>query len=405
MKVLLVEDQADKRQAISKALVEVNGVREDLITHAADATTARRLLEKEYFDLLVLDIAIPMRADLDVDAAAGLRLLEEILDERREYYKTPAHVIGITAYEDLFEKVSGRFGGWLLTLVHFEAVSTSWIAAFQARVRHIAQAISAERDVEPDFGTDLGIVTALQSPEMDAVKDLPWTWAQTKAKNDHTIYWQGKTAGPGGAKSVTAATANRMGFAATGAICAKLIQHFRPRVLAMTGISAGVRGKVNFGDVIIADPCWDWGSGKWTRDDRGAVFLAAPHQVGLEPSIREKFASIAADGALLSRIRDEWQAEKPDTALKVHIGPFASGASVVADAQTLERVTSQHRQLLGLDMEAYSLMSVAQEYTSPRPLAVVVKGVVDFGDAAKDDRFRHYAAYASAQVMRAFAEI
>lgn len=80
---------------------------------------------------------------------------------------------------------------------------------------------------------------------------------------------------------------------------------------------------------------------------------------------------------------------------------MASVAAVMADGESISRIVKhQHRETLGLDMESYGVMYVAQDCPEPHPTAVVAKGVVDFADGEKDDRFREYAAYASAEVLR-----
>ena len=403
MKILLVEDQAGKRQSISHALGEVEGVTSADIEHAGDSTTARKLLARQRFDLLVLDIAIPQRADLEVDRSAGMQLLEDVLEEGSNVFRVPTHVVGITAYEDIYEAVSGRFASRLLTVLLYDPASTEWSTALQARTRHITRAMKAQDSDLYSYGIDLGIITALQSPELDAVKQLPWEWQHADTPGDHNIYWSGRAPSPFGVIEVRAAAVNRMGLAPTAVLTSKMIQTFRPRVVAMVGISAGVRGKTNVGDVIVADPTWDSGNGKWVLKGGRPEFAPAPHQIALDTSMREHFMALAGDAPTLTDIRERWRAEKPSHALAIHVGPLASVAAVMADGRTIDAIVShQHRETLGLDMEAYALMLAAQDCVEPRPLAaLVVKGVVDFADGKKDDQFRHYAAYTSAEVLRA----
>src|SRR4051812_28014933 len=114
MRVLIVEDDTDKRQTVTRALLEVEGVRAEDVEQVADGFSARKALAERLFDLLILDIAIPPRADLDVDPAGGVLLLEEVLEDEGVVFKTPSHVIGITAYEEVFEATAGRFASRLM---------------------------------------------------------------------------------------------------------------------------------------------------------------------------------------------------------------------------------------------------------------------------------------------------
>jgi hypothetical protein len=47
----------------------------------------------------------------------------------------------------------------------------------------------------------------------------------------------------------------------------------------MCGICAGVKGKVNIGDIVFADPVWDYQSGKFIKEDGVAKFSISPHQL------------------------------------------------------------------------------------------------------------------------------
>jgi nucleoside phosphorylase len=90
--------------------------------------------------------------------------------------------------------------------------------------------------------------------------------------------------------------------------------------------------------------------------------------------------------------------------VQLHLGPLASGAAVLSDGLTAKRVIQQHRQLLGIEMEAYGVYAAADEAPAPRPQAFALKSVVDFADGEKDDRFQPFGAYVSARVLRHFAE-
>jgi nucleoside phosphorylase len=55
-------------------------------------------------------------------------------------------------------------------------------------------------------------------------------------------------------------------------------------------------------------------------------------------------------------------------------------------------------------MEAYALFAATEEAGEPRPVPLVLKSVVDFADGKKNDQFQAYGSYASAQMLRLFAE-
>src|SRR5205814_8858409 len=108
-----------------------------------------------------------------------------------------------------------------------------------------------------------------------------------------------------------------------------------------------------------------WGSGKWTADKGVLRFHPAPNQLDVEPDVRNQCRRMAADSEMLARIKADFRGEKPPTELRLHVGPLASGASVLADGQTVALILEQHRNLLGVDMEAYAVLAAALESALP----------------------------------------
>jgi nucleoside phosphorylase len=186
---------------------------------------------------------------------------------------------------------------------------------------------------------------------------------------------------------------------ASAVLTSNMINTFRPRVVAMTGVCAGFKERTEFGDVVIADPSWDYQSGKITS----AEFEVAPHQIALNPAIRRRLAALSGRDEVLRRIRSRWvSGNAPQTEIRVHIGPFASGSAVLAKQDRIKEVKAQHRHLVAVDMEVYGLYAAAAEASSPVPHAVAMKGVQDFGDEMKADDYRNYAAFVSASLFAEF---
>jgi nucleoside phosphorylase/CheY-like chemotaxis protein len=401
--VLVVEDNAEKRARIARSLSEVIGGDMNGVEFVGTVREAMTRVQTRLYDVLILDISLPMRAQDDASPHGGIEFLKSIIS-RPQVYKMPGHVIGVTAYEDIYAEVAGQFSSRLLTLVQYDAGSSDWEHALQARVRHIVDFENA-RAIEPNnIQCDVAIVCALHSPELSAVLNLPWNWQQIGIAHDHTPYWRGSFIHCGHHRSVYAANAARMGMPSAAVLATKMIYNFRPRHLAMVGIAAGVRGKVNIGDVVAADPCWDWGNGKIVTSAERDRLLASPVHLRLSPSVREHIHSISRDRALLANIMNQWPSDLPETSLAVHVGPMASGASVLADGGTISRIIEQQRNLLAVEMEAYSVFEAAEEAPEPHPTAFVLKSIVDFANGEKDDRFQKYGAYTSSKMLQHLCE-
>jgi nucleoside phosphorylase/CheY-like chemotaxis protein len=403
LRVLVVDDDAGKVQRITRALSDIEGFSLTAVTHETNMHSAKVRLEQTGYDLMILDIAIPSRVDQEVVRDGGIKLLDEIVE--RDRYKKPNHVIGITAYPDIYQAAAELFSQRLLTIVHFDPTSDEWIAPLRARVKHI---IAAKADLQTnveEYKSYLAITCALESPELSSIRQLGWGWEQIHIPTDDTIYYRGEFERLGERRVVYAAAAARMGMPAAAILAMKMIWTFRPKYLAMAGITAGISGKTKLGDIIVADPSWDYGNGKWMVDKGVQSFMPAPHQVSLTPALRGKFKLMGADVATLANIKANWVGEKPDHELSLLVGPVASGASVLADGSTAERIkTQQHREVLGIEMETYGIFAAAEEATEPRPTVFSMKSVVDFADGNKDDRYQKYAAFTSAQALKHFVE-
>jgi nucleoside phosphorylase len=253
------------------------------------------------------------------------------------------------------------------------------------------------------YQTDLCIITALPSVEMEAISRLGWSWSAAEPIDDTTFVRKASFKSGANQYTALAGVTSRMGMVASALLASKLIEHARPRYLINAGICGGVAGKTNFGDVVLGDPCWDWQNGKHLADAGGVRFAIAPEQLSVPGFVRARVEQLRTNVGLWSEVRNCWPAP-PETELKVRIGPMASGSAVLADEDLLEVVTQQHRNLLAIDMEAYGVYAAANEACFPRPTAFALKAVSDFANGAKDDQWQAYAAYTSAACVRYFFE-
>lgn len=263
--------------------------------------------------------------------------------------------------------------------------------------------------------------------------------------------------------SIRTTWATHMGRENAQAVASLLIQAQPARCLAMSGICAGRRGKVALGDVIFADRLWSYDVGKLTVEDGeqrfqgdmlqfrpppawvqrmqqvsvppDAPWLAArpllplEHQedwvllrllVGEDPRKSADFGKACPDwSVVLQRLWQRKWLEKPLTltdigrerateldllyrglpappAFQVHVAPMATGASVTEDAGIFARLANSMRKVLGVEMEASALGALGELHGVP---VVVAKGVSDYGDSFKDDRYRQFAARAAAECL------
>ena len=392
MRIMVVEDDASKLSRIRDVLLEA-GASEREIDFAGTGVDARKLLAEVQFDLLILDIALPMRADDKPDRRGGIRLLEEIVAGSR--LRLPLSVVGLTGFEDLYHEFGHQFHSRLWTLDRYDASDTGWLDRLRAKVSYVVA--RARQGGADTYQTDICVVTALRSPELTALRKLPWEWKEPQSLDEVGFYYEGAFTCGGRSCSVVAAAAPRMGMVASALLAYKMATKFRPQYLAMVGICAGVRGRCDIGDVLVADPAWDWQMGKHEEE-----FSFAPHQIDMATQVREYFAQLSEKRDLLFSIHDSYTGAKPANVPRIRIGPVASGSAVLANAELVSQIQRQHRHLLGIEMELYGVYSASRAVSAPSPVAFGLKSVADFADNTKSDQFQDYSAHVSAQTLAEF---
>lgn len=399
LRILILDDSNMKVQHIENVLsnyIEISPDDWDVCDNARDA---KQVLRDTEYDLLILDIQIPNRQGETPQRLGGVDLLREI--HSRSCYKKPICIVGLTEYSESLGEIEEMFKDRLWSLVHYNQATAQWSDRLASKIEYLLE-MRKDEERNLQYGVDLGIITALGVPEFEALVSLN-KWKLVQIPRDPTHYWSAHLTSPEKCIQVVAAHASQMGMPATAVAAMKMINQFRPKYLAMLGISAGVPGKVDIGDLVVADPCWDWGSGKRESTPDGTRFEPDPMPERLHPRIRTLFADVQRDSDLLMSAWDEYSESKPGCPPKLHVGPCVSGSCVLADGRTRDEIQEHSRKLVGIDMEAYSLMYAAAHAPAPAPKAFSMKAICDFADSKKNDGFQVYGSRLSAAVMQKIA--
>ncbi len=354
-------------------------------------------MSQEQFSLLVLDIQVPMRDGEDEDNEGGIYLLKEILFD--DVCKRPSYVVGLTGVSEVYGSQSTLFQrqGW--ALLEYSASSTGWSQSLRDFLRHIRRATPTSTSVEE---ADVVILTALADPEFSALHRVFPELGGPKPIDERTLSWRGEVKIKDKKLKVVAGYSWQMGLTAAAILAERFIARFRPKIIAMSGICAGRRDKVGLGDVIVATQSWEWQGGKIAEANGAAELLAAPEPCRGATDLLMSARNLITKPAWRTYL-DEKYMQTPQAIWNVHLGPMLSGLSVVANGDVMSSIARQHRNVLGLEMEAYAVYAAAT-FASSDCKALVVKGVCDFGDAAKEDSVQQIAALRSAMVLRAILE-
>lgn len=284
-----------------------------------------------------------------------------------------------------------------------------------------------------------------------------------RGRNGATPYLLGEYVRRDGARlSVALARPTSMGGRTTSQMTATLTERLKPTCLAMCGVCAGNPSSVALGDVVVAEAVYQYDEGRrgrqgfegdhrqflidsrWLRaaqdfspvhlpsfgaasDDEARIWFLERLWSGQEPRDHparpryfpsgtwpDRIAAIESDG-LITRRGSAWALTRRGRSLiertmyddvdgprrlpyAVVVGPMASGNAVVKDGITWDQLKAMGvRTVMGLEMEAATVATIAQQSQVPHWL--VAKGVMDHADPKKDDRYKQFAARASAEVL------
>ena len=401
MKILIADDEPGRYRRLLPAL-EAVGIAQDHVEFARDAREAEEMIERTRYDLLILDIVIPYRPTDEGNSQNSLDLLFSL--SAGDPVNRPRHVVGITADDAAAIRAADDFNALTWAIVRYSPSDDEWVSKIIACARYLlGDAAPAEISKAPKV--DVVIICALPSPELEQVLALPWNWdPKPTMLPDATFVHHGSFHALGGQQfTVAAAHASRMGMVSSALLSASLIQHFRPRLIAMTGICAGVRGKVDLGDVLLADPSWDFQSGKRVKIEDASRLSGRAHQLPAPERVRRLCQELNRLKTPVQTLCEAFGERPRDAVLKP--GPVACGSAVLADGFSIGEIKEkQQDDMIGVEMEIYGLYAAAKAAAEPQPLAFALKGVCDFADAEKGDDAQDYAAYMSAGVLRVLLE-
>ncbi|WP_119395656.1 5'-methylthioadenosine/S-adenosylhomocysteine nucleosidase family protein [Salinibius halmophilus] len=389
-KILVVDDNYSIIKEVA-GLFSENPDWEIISVHSV--SEANSLLAKIHFEILVTDIQLPIRLGEQINEEGGRILVEQL--SVRPKIKKPGFIIGATThtktYEDSITYFQNR--GW--PIVCCEHDMSELCTLLKSRIEYQSKPIEK---------VDIAIVTALQHCELEAVLRTPYSWVERNLGTTDATCHVGELLIGQNALKLAAISCPRMGIASASVTTSQVLDILQPDYLFMTGIAAGIEGKVALGDILVADLVWDWGSGKATIKDGKHEFKAAPNQIAINPKYRNLVKNLVSNGNTLQRIYTNWPANKPEKSLSAHLGPIATGSVVLENPEIVESIKAQHRKTIGIEMEGFGFCTAAELSATPPKLAAVIKSVCDFADPEKNDDIQNYAAYTSTSFTFALIE-
>lgn len=394
-RILVVDDKAEKQGAIVNAIKKLEISEEQLeILTATYAIDAKTILAQKTIDIMILDICIPTRAGSELVRDGGIQLLNEIEASTRYIY--PKYVIALSEHEDLTREFQLK-QGIIHTSIYYNSSSSEWEIRLRQSVS-TAFTILTNNIAPREYDYDVAILCALEE-ELKLVKKWIEGLEEKILKNDEYPFWIGYLKKGDKKLKVVISSSPHMGMVPAATLSTKLIYNFSPRYIVMTGIAAGIKGKVNMGDAVVAEYVWDYGAGKEIVADGNNYHKNTIQQINIDTDVTNMVRRLALDTRKLKEIQDSFIGSAPDNIFRLHMGAVASGSAVIANSSKIEEVKDQIRDVIAIEMEIFGVYYAAKWAERPRPRFMAVKSICDFGDEEKSDDYHTYASYTSSKIL------
>lgn len=401
IKILLLDDTAEKLKKLKSVIAKNPNVEINNITTSVCANDARKELCTNHFDLFITDLLIPLEFGDNPSSDECISLLHDIVND--DFIKKPSYIIGLSAYKDEILQYESYFLSEDCNLLSYDEMENNWEISLNQRIDYIFKSKNNDLGNIEEYKYDIGIICALNEPEFLHIKKLSNDWKLIKDKSTPIQFYETYFVRDNKKLKVIAASIDKMGMVATSIFATQMIELFRPKYLTMTGIAAGIEGKVQLGDLLVFEYSWDYNSGKIKTDENGKeLFEVDIRQEVLCSDLCNYMKAFKNDVDFFFDLYKNYSATKPKTHLNIHLGHVASGAAVIAHDEIAEKIKQTARKLIGIEMEGYAIFCAANNATNPKPIPLVIKSVCDFANKDKNDDIQNYAAYTSANVLHEF---
>lgn len=400
MNVLIVHDREEVGREIENLAQEVcSRAHIDLVD---DASSARARLASLYYDILIIDLTIPVvsgRGSNDFHVAEGL--LEELFASPA--LLTPGNIVGITKDDNALDNVQNNIGPHLMAVIA-EKDGSPWRKQLSDRVRYVMHSgRSRSRSLLTKHNLDLLIVTALDK-ELSPFREFFQLEENRATPGLSDFVFTDRDGQP---RRGACFAIGRAGQPSAASETQGLICQLRPRLAIMTGFCGGVPNKADLGDVLFAGSAFDWDYGKWKPSEQVARLYSRPEPVVIRNSRTHRVArqlveqGIQDPEPLHAQVARLSKGEILEP--KLRLVPFASGSAVIGDPNVLVSIKALNEDIGGVDMESFGFYFACSYPHAAPPEFLCIKSVADECGPEKDDRLHASSSYSSAYIARVIA--
>ena len=395
--ILIMDDGAEKVSRIKSVLTGMCMVPIENVDVARSLNSGRRKLAEKFYDLLILDLVLPVNDDEEIEPNKSEGFIDELYRIGR--LKRPTYVIGLSQYEERVSANYHLFDSKLWKLIHYNLRVADWEQTLQNAVESILTTKEQLlNSVKNQNKYDVGIICALSEEfeQMKIASGLNWKKVNVEGFSNDFFAAELRTEF-GRTLRIIAGRNNMPGMQAASVMASCMYSLFNVHTIFMTGICAGFRrgedDEIDFGDIFIAESEYDYGSGRldgnaeFKKDYKG-IECDFDLKTKINTFIEEKHPEILISAAL--------EAKNLNLMRKIphiYFKPGACGSYVVANQEFMNRVLETNRKLRGLDMEGYGLYMASHMLGKK---SIMIKCVSDFADSNKGDQYHKMCSYASA---------
>ena len=388
MKILIMDDSQDKRSQICDVLTEMCGLAPEEIDQVDDINKGRKLLFEHQYDLLILDLVLPVNHGDSIIPDRGARFIEEF--DRYARLNKPLVIIGLTAYEDQYDQMKQLYHDKLWELILYRLNSTDWKDFLQRAVQKAFDLRSAIlKSVSRVDRFDVGIICARNEEflQMERAFDGQWQVFEVSPAIGLTFKRMERLNQQGDKVRYVACCCSQHGMTVTAAVATYMYTQFRVREIYMTGYCAGFPGHTDVGDLVVAISEFDYLHARIDEECGTGETWHTPYVIPCSNNLRLQVETFIRDKSL------------PYT---IHVAGGACGPYLVmSEPLLIESLLKRDSHLRGLDTEGYGLYA-AQYMLGGDRSCLLIKGISSVGDQEETKQHRDESAYKSALFLRDF---
>lgn len=187
-------------------------------------------------------------------------------------------------------------------------------------------------------------------------------------------------------------------------ITSTLLIELQPKNVIMLGIAAGIREKCALGEVVLSEQIIAYEGAALIE---GGSTEHRPRSTGLDLKVRQDVSTYLSNrSSLESRLTQSYETLEIILPENIEIGPVAksvmpkmatigSGEKLLRDPEKFKALKELNGKIEVAEMEGAGVFAACALQKKP---VLMIRGISDFGDSTKDNRFHDLAAKAAAAV-------